>query len=58
MTVENDKGKTEVLTDYQSFAAGYRQAVLDCQNVRPSLLPAIVAFVLLMLIFRAVSEGM
>jgi hypothetical protein len=29
VTVENNKGENEVLTDYQSYAAGYRTAVLD-----------------------------
>lgn len=64
MQVENSKGETEVLIDYQSYQAGYRQAVCDLvtpQGVSEpkhefSLLP-ILASALLLLALINFFEG-
>lgn len=53
MLVENDKGKLEPLIDSGSYAAGYRQAVLDIYGPRdekPSLFPLLFLSVLFMVL--------
>ena len=56
MIVEQADGKKEILIDSGSFAAGYRQAVLDMTHVpetsdAPSLLPIFLLGVIWCLLF-------
>jgi hypothetical protein len=59
MTVENSKGEKEVLTDYQSFAAGYRSAVMDLTgpHERMPILPIIGALLVFLIMLRVMKVG-